>query len=56
MALRESETFTHNVANGQYSGTATQIARALRKNSEHFIVVHRHPNSRRLSAINSGGN
>jgi very-short-patch-repair endonuclease len=36
MALRESETFTHNVANGQYSGTAAQIARALRKDSEHF--------------------
>lgn len=36
MALRESETFTHHVANGQYSGTAAQIARALRKDSEQF--------------------
>lgn len=36
MALRESETFTHNIANGQYSGTAAQIARDLRKDSEQY--------------------
>jgi len=36
MALRESETFIHNIANGQYSGTAAQIARDLRKDSEHY--------------------
>jgi len=33
MALRESETFTHNIAN-KYSGTAAQIARDLRKDTE----------------------
>ncbi|MHB8790208.1 MAG: AAA domain-containing protein [Desulfobulbaceae bacterium] len=36
MALRESETYTHNVADGQYSGTAAQIARALRKAAENY--------------------
>ncbi len=36
MALRESETFTHNIANGQYSGTAAQIARNLRKDTEQY--------------------
>lgn len=35
MALRESETFTHNIA-GQYSGTAAQIARDLRKDTEQY--------------------
>ncbi len=37
MALRESETFTHNIANGRYSGTAAQIARDLRKNAEQYV-------------------
>lgn len=36
MVLRESETFTHNIANGQYSGTASQIARDLRKQTEQY--------------------
>ena len=31
MAIRESETFSHRVANGYYSGTAAQIARMLKK-------------------------
>ena len=35
MALRESETFVHNIAN-QYSGTAAQIARDLRKDTEQY--------------------
>lgn len=35
MALRESETFTHNIA-GQYSGTAAQIARDIRKDEEKY--------------------
>lgn len=29
LALRESETYVHNMGNGQYSGTAAQIARKL---------------------------
>lgn len=36
MALRESETFKHNISNGHYSGTAAQIARDLRKDSEKY--------------------
>ena len=36
MALRESETFTHNVADGQYHGTAAKIARALKNDSEQY--------------------
>jgi len=36
MALRESETFMHNIANGHYSGTAAQIARDLRKDTEKY--------------------
>jgi len=36
MALRESETFKHNISNGRYSGTAAQIARDLRKDSEKY--------------------
>ncbi|MBU2537587.1 MAG: AAA family ATPase [Proteobacteria bacterium] len=36
MALRESETFTHNIAR-QYSGTAAQIARDLRKDTEQYV-------------------
>ena len=35
MALREAETFIHNIANGQYSGTAAQIARDLRKEANY---------------------
>ena len=35
MSLRESETFTHNIAN-KYSGTAAQIARDLRKDTEKY--------------------
>jgi len=35
MALRESETFTHNIAH-KYSGTAAQIARDLRKDTEKY--------------------
>lgn len=34
MALRESETFTHTIANAHYTGTAAQIARELRKDAE----------------------
>lgn len=36
LALRESETFTHHIANGQYSGTAARIARDLRKDAEQY--------------------
>lgn len=36
MALRESETYTHNIADGRYSGTAAQIARDLRKDAEQY--------------------
>jgi very-short-patch-repair endonuclease len=36
MALREAETFTHNIANGQYLGTAAQIARKLQNDAEQF--------------------
>jgi hypothetical protein len=34
MALRESETFVHTIANAHYTGTAAQIARELRKDAE----------------------
>jgi len=44
MALRESETFTHNIANGQYSGTAAQIARDLRKDTEQYSWFTDSPN------------
>jgi very-short-patch-repair endonuclease len=36
MALRESETFTHNVA-GHYSGTAAKIARDLRNDTKQYM-------------------
>ncbi|MFZ5995043.1 MAG: AAA domain-containing protein [Thermodesulfobacteriota bacterium] len=36
LALREAETFTHKIANGQYSGTAAKIARNLRKDAEQY--------------------
>jgi very-short-patch-repair endonuclease len=36
MAVRESETFTHSIADGQYSGTAAKIARDLRIDTEQY--------------------
>jgi len=36
MAFREKETFIHNIGDGQYSGTAAQIARNLRKDAKQY--------------------
>ncbi|MBN2287626.1 MAG: AAA family ATPase [Tissierellales bacterium] len=44
LAIRESETYIHNIANGQYTGTAAKIARELRKDSEQFSWFTDTPN------------
>ncbi len=45
MALRESETFTHNIA-GKYSGTAAHIARELHKDTDQYAWFTDTPNQK----------